>query len=229
MNRTQLKHPRPPKRCLARNRMFAPLKRAFVPVRQDSRIARRRTPVALAVLLAAAALAACGSGEDAGNPDSALTPAEASAPLEGAPPELAAIRDQANQVLDEGAEGFEARLAELEGTPVVVNKWASWCGPCRLEFPWFQREATDRAREVAFLGVGANDSKDALTTFLEQLPLPYPTYYDPDLEIARELGGPRQVFPATAFFDRRGELAYTHAGVYEDEAALAADIDRYAR
>lgn len=209
--------------------MFAPLKRAFVPVRQDSRIARRRTPVAFAVLLAAAALAACGSGEDAGNPGSELTPAEATAPLEGAPPQLAAIRDQANQVLDEGAEGFEARLAELEGTPVVVNKWASWCGPCRLEFPWFQRQAADRAREVAFLGVGANDSKDALTTFLEQLPLPYPTYYDPDLEIARELGGPRQVFPATAFFDRRGELAYTHAGVYEDEGALAADIERYAR
>lgn len=219
----------PPELVSHPKRMFAPLKRAFVPVRHDSRIAHPRTPAALAVLLAVSALAACGAGDDAGNPDSELTPAEATAPLEGAPPELAAIRDQANEVLDEGAEGFEARLAELEGTPVVVNKWASWCGPCRLEFPWFQRQAADRAKEVAFLGVGANDSKDALTTFLEQLPLPYPTYYDPDLEIARELGGPRQVFPATAFFDRRGELAYTHAGVYEDEAALVADIDRYAR
>jgi cytochrome c biogenesis protein CcmG/thiol:disulfide interchange protein DsbE len=198
-------------------------------VRQDSVIAHRRTLTALAALVAASALAACGGGEDVGNPDSELTPEQATAPLEGASPQLTGIRDQANELLDEGAEGFEDRLAELAGTPVVVNKWASWCGPCRLEFPWFQNQASNRAKEVAFLGVGGNDSKDALTTFLEQLPLPYPTYYDPDLEIARELGGPRQVFPTTAYFDRTGELVYTHPGVYEGEDELAADIDRYAR
>jgi cytochrome c biogenesis protein CcmG/thiol:disulfide interchange protein DsbE len=111
---------------------------------------------------------------------------------------------------------------------VVVNKWASWCGPCRLEFPHFQSQAQERGGEVAFLGVGANDSVPALETFLEQLPLPYPSYYDPDLEIARELGGPTQAFPATAFYDSRGELVFTKPGPYTDEADLAADIERYA-
>jgi thiol-disulfide isomerase/thioredoxin len=184
---------------------------------------------ALAVLLAALAFAACGSDDDAGNPDSNLTPEEATAPLEGASPQLTGIREQANELLDEGAEGFETRLAELEGTPVVVNKWASWCGPCRLEFPYFQSQAEKRAKEVAFLGVGSNDSKDGLTTFLEELPLPFPSYYDPDLEIARQLGGPSQAFPATAFYDSSGELVFTHPGPYTDEADLAADIDQYAR
>jgi cytochrome c biogenesis protein CcmG/thiol:disulfide interchange protein DsbE len=111
---------------------------------------------------------------------------------------------------------------------VVVNKWASWCGPCRLEFPWFQSLAQRRGDEIAFLGDGADDSRDGLATFLEELPLPYPSYLDPDSEIAKEIGAPRN-FPATAFYDRSGDLVFTHQGVYPDEEALIADVDRYAR
>jgi cytochrome c biogenesis protein CcmG/thiol:disulfide interchange protein DsbE len=182
--------------------------------------------IATALMLAAIALASCVSS-DAGNPDSRLTPEEAKAPLSGAPPQLTAIREQANQLLDGGTEAFDQRLAGLRGTPVVVNKWASWCGPCRLEFPWFQSLADKRGGEVAFLGVDSNDSEDAASTFLDELPLPYPSYSDPDLKIAQELGGPRQAFPATAFYDRSGELVFTHPGVYQDEQDLIADVDRY--
>jgi cytochrome c biogenesis protein CcmG/thiol:disulfide interchange protein DsbE len=176
--------------------------------------------------LAALAFAGCG-GDDAGNPDSSLTPEQAQAPLTDAPPQLAAIRDQANELLDGGTGAFKQRLAELEGTPVVVNKWASWCGPCRLEFPFFQSQADERGSEVAFLGILSNDSEDAGATFLEELPLPYPSYLDPDQEIAREIKS--IAFPATAFYDRSGKLVYTKQGQYEDEAQLAADIDRYAK
>jgi thiol-disulfide isomerase/thioredoxin len=177
-------------------------------------------------VLTALAVAGCG-GDDAGNPDSGLTPEEAQAPLEDAPPPLAAIRDQANELLDGGTDAFRERLAELEGTPVVVNKWASWCGPCRLEFPFFQAQASERGSEIAFLGIVSNDSEDAAATFLEELPLPYPSYLDPDQDIAREIDS--IAFPATAFYDRSGKLVYTQQGQYEDEAELAADIDRYAR
>jgi thiol-disulfide isomerase/thioredoxin len=182
--------------------------------------------IPISVLLVTLALAACGDG-DAGNPDSSLTPEEAQAPLEGAPPQLAAIRDQANELLDGGNDAFKQRLAELEGTPVVVNKWASWCGPCRLEFPFFQSQADQRGAQVAFLGIVTDDSEDAAATFLEELPLPYPSYLDPGKEIAQEIKS--IAFPATAFYDRSGELVYTKQGQYEDEEALAADIDRYSR
>jgi cytochrome c biogenesis protein CcmG, thiol:disulfide interchange protein DsbE len=189
----------------------------------------RETAIAVLALVAAAVIA-CGSEEGVGNPDSELSLEQATTPLEGAPPELAAIREQGNQVLDEGTEGYEQRLAELKaaGTPVVVNKWASWCGPCRLEFPHFQSQAMKHGAEVAFLGVAANDSIPALETFLSELPLPYPSYYDPDMEISKELGGPTQAFPATAFYDSSGELVFTQPGVYSEEADLAADIERYA-
>lgn len=179
------------------------------------------------VLAAVMALAACGSG-GGGNPDSALSAAQAKEALPaGSPPELVSIRDQANTILDGGTDAFEARLAELTGTPVVVNKWASWCGPCRLEFPEFQSQAAKRGGEVAFLGVLSDDSKDAGETFLGELPLPYPSYEDPDQDIGRLIKG-QAGFPATAFYDRSGTLVHTTLGPYTDEAKLAADIDRYA-
>jgi cytochrome c biogenesis protein CcmG/thiol:disulfide interchange protein DsbE len=192
---------------------------------------RRGIALAATALLASLALAACGSSGDAGNPDSRLTleQAQAQLELEDAPPQLASIRSQANQLLDGGTDAFDQRLSELRGTPVVVNKWASWCGPCRFEFPWFQSLAEKRGGEIAFLGVDANDSSAAAEQFLSELPLPYPSYSDPNLDIAQDLGGPPQAFPTTTFYDRSGERVFTHPGVYADEQDLVADVDRYAR
>ena len=195
----------------------------------SSRAAKGTLACALAAL--ALGVGACGGDDDdadgAGNPDSALTAAEAAEPLRGAPPALAAIRKQANEILDEGSEGFAARLEQLEGTPVVVNKWASWCGPCREEFPFFQRQAIERGDEVAFLGLLSDDGPETGASFLEELPLPYPSYLDPDKEIADAFQAGRE-FPSTLFIDASGEVAFTKLGPYTDEEMLAADIDRYA-
>jgi cytochrome c biogenesis protein CcmG, thiol:disulfide interchange protein DsbE len=187
-----------------------------------------RGTLALTVAIAGLVAAGCG-GSDAGNPDSRLSLEQATEPLQAAPPPLAQIRAQANELLSGGTDAFDQRLRELRGVPVVVNKWASWCGPCRFEFPWFQSLAEQRGGEIAFLGVDANDSDSTAEQFLSELPLPYPSYTDPDLKIAQELGGPSQAFPTTSFFDRSGELVYTHPGVYADEQDLTADVDRYAR
>ena len=189
---------------------------------------------AFATVIAAASFALAACGDDAGdagsgNPDSRLSVEEATAPLADAPAELRAIRAEANQLLDGGAEAFSDRLDELQGRPVVVNKWASWCGPCRFEFPFLQSQATERAGEVAFLGVDTDDSEEAAQTFLRELPLPYPSYLDPDADIANEFLDHSREFPATAFYDSAGRLTYVHLGVYPDEEALAADIERYAR
>jgi thiol-disulfide isomerase/thioredoxin len=177
-------------------------------------------------LVAALALAGCGSSDN-GNPDSRLTPDQAKAPLAAAPPQLAAIRSQANELLGGGTDAFGSRLDQLRGIPVVVNKWASWCGPCRFEFPWFQSLAEKRGGQIAFLGVNSNDSDGSAEQFLSELPLPYPSYTDPDLKIAQELGGPPQAFPTTTFYDRTGKLVFTHPGVYQDESDLVADVERY--
>jgi cytochrome c biogenesis protein CcmG, thiol:disulfide interchange protein DsbE len=188
--------------------------------------------LATALVLGAVIVVAAGDDDGAqgpGNPESNLSVADATKPIDGAPPQLAAIREQGNQVLDGGTEAFGERLAELEGMPVVVNKWASWCGPCRAEFPHFQAVASDRGGEIAFLGVDSNDSTDAAETFLRELPLPYPSYSDPDQDINKEFLDASVAFPATAFYSAGGELEYVKLGPYESEAALADDVERYAR
>jgi cytochrome c biogenesis protein CcmG, thiol:disulfide interchange protein DsbE len=127
-----------------------------------------------------------------------------------------------------GRDAFEARIHKERGTPVVVNKWASWCGPCRLEFPFFRSQAEKRKGEILFIGVNSNDSRGNAEEFLKEEPVPFRHFDDPKLEIAAAFDAV-QAWPSTAFYDSKGELAFVHQGPYTSEAQLAEAIDRYAR
>jgi cytochrome c biogenesis protein CcmG/thiol:disulfide interchange protein DsbE len=178
----------------------------------------------LPILLGAALLAGCND-----DPESAAPPAEeVRTKLAGAPAPLAALHRQANELLPGGAGAFEDRLRALRGHPVVVNKWASWCPPCRAEFPHFQKLSVALGREVAFLGVDSRDDRGPALAFLEEFPVSFPSYADPDEEVAKVFGG-HLAFPATAFYDRSGRRVFVKQGGYESEARLREDIERYAR
>jgi cytochrome c biogenesis protein CcmG, thiol:disulfide interchange protein DsbE len=188
-----------------------------------------RPALIAAALLAALAIAlpAAGCGAGSGGMDSGSEPPDYSEALAAAPPRLAALYENGNEILDGGLDAFERQLERLRGFPVVVNKWASWCGPCRAEFPHLQAQAAEHLDEVAFIGVDSDDSRDAAETFLRDHPVPYPSFFDPDLDIARSIDAERE-FPATIFFDREGEIVNVRRGVYATEEELAADIRRYA-
>lgn len=110
---------------------------------------------------------------------------------------------------------------------MVVNKWASWCGPCREEFPVFRRVALEMGREVAFLGVNSLDDDDAARRFLAEHPVGYPSFRDPDHEVAKVFKG-NAGFPTTAFYDARGRFRIAKQQPYRTPAELRADIERYA-
>ena len=92
---------------------------------------------------------------------------------------------RANELLGGGTDAFEKRIAALRGYPVVVNVWASWCGPCRFEFPILQ-QLSAQLRQAGRLPRRqlrrlrrrrrAPSSREA--------PVPYPSYTDPDEDIA---------------------------------------------
>jgi cytochrome c biogenesis protein CcmG/thiol:disulfide interchange protein DsbE len=146
--------------------------------------------------------------------------------LSGAPPPLAALHRQANQILPGARKGLRTRLATLKGHPAVVNIWAAWCGPCRAEMPVMQRVSLDLGKQVAFVGVDLKDNKEAATTFLRKTPVTYPSYDDPSGQVynAEKLVG----VPSTLFFDKDGKQTFVHQGPYFDRAALVNDIRQYA-
>jgi thiol-disulfide isomerase/thioredoxin len=149
-----------------------------------------------------------------------------SAALNGSPAPLSALHSQANRLVAGGTPVFKALLTRLRGYPVVVNKWASWCGPCQSEFPVFQRVAVSFGRQVAFVGLDGKDHDAAAAAFLRRFPVTYPSYVDPKEGIARMIEA-ATYYPQTIYFDRDGRLVYDHAGPYLSTRALEQDIRRY--
>ena len=176
--------------------------------------------------LALTALFAAGCGSSGGGDYGGQHPNYGRA-LAGSPAPLAALHSQADELLPGGSEAYEKRIAALRGYPVVANVWASWCGPCRFEFPVLQKLSARYGKRVAFLGVNSQDSDDAAKTFLSEAPVPYPSYTDPDKEIADSLDATVGL-PDTAFYDRAGKLVYLKQGPYAHDSELEADVRRYA-
>lgn len=106
-------------------------------------------------------------------------------------------------------------LESLEGGPLVVNYWATWCEPCKDEMPRLVEAANEYEGEVRFLGVNVEDGADAARAFVREMDIPFPNVADPRGEIRRaeEIVG----LPTTQFYRADGELAFVHSGEIEGD------------
>lgn len=141
---------------------------------------------------------------------------------------LARNRADADRFVGDGPAALKARLAALKGEPVVVNLWASWCGPCRAEFPYFAAAVKRHAARVAFLGVDVMDSRDGGQAFVDEEPPGFPSVFDGDGKAADSLGAGRRVMPTTFFLGRDGKVVHTKLGGYANAGQLEADIRQHA-
>ncbi|MBU6244031.1 MAG: TlpA family protein disulfide reductase [Actinomycetales bacterium] len=109
----------------------------------------------------------------------------------------------AGQTLD----GGHLDVAQLRGTVVVVNNWASWCAPCRDEMPALV--AASRAHpEIAVVGVNVRDERAAATAFAADLGIHFPVIADADGSILRSIPGvPPAALPSTVILDQQGRIA----------------------
>ncbi|MBV9798307.1 MAG: SCO family protein [Solirubrobacterales bacterium] len=153
------------------------------------------------------------------------TPAAAQQALAGSPGALAALHRQAGQLVG-SASALMARLHSLRGYPVVLNAWASWCGPCRAEFGILASASTTYGKRVAFVGVNTNDTTSDARSFLAQHPVSYPSYESSSSQLSSlaVLEG----LPTTIFVAPSGKVVNVHAGQYDTGAALDNDIAHYA-
>jgi protein-disulfide isomerase/peroxiredoxin len=135
--------------------------------------------------------------------------------------------ERAPDVAVELLDGRVMSLSELEGRVVLVNFWATWCPPCRLEMPGFQRVYEARSDD-GFDIVGLSTdvvSDEQIRWFLEQQGIGYPVGRA-SRYASESYGGPRgvQTLPTSFLVDAEGRIRRTVTGVYEEEALLA-DVD----
>jgi cytochrome c biogenesis protein CcmG/thiol:disulfide interchange protein DsbE len=167
---------------------------------------KRSVPIALAVV---AMLASCASRETSRSADTAS----------GIPAirvtDAALLPTTVDALPNVDHTGYDALLGQLEGTPIVVNFWASWCEPCKAEMPMLAAAARRLADRVQFVGVDLLDARDAAQRFLAAYGVPYPNLFDPSGAIRTAVGSVGQ--PVTIFYAADGTIAAKIDGQLSEE------------
>ena len=124
------------------------------------------------------------------------------------------------------ADGNAAQLSDYIGKPIVLNFWASWCGPCKNEMPEFNDKSIELEGKVQFLMVnmtdGSRETLDTAKTYVESEGFTFPVLYDTDIDAANTY----RVYslPTTYFIDENGGLTARASGTI-DAATLQKGID----
>jgi peroxiredoxin len=111
------------------------------------------------------------------------------------------------------ADGRAVKLSDYRGKVVLLNFWATWCGPCKIEIPWFvEFEQMHKDKGFAVLGVSMDEEGwDAVRPFISAMRVNYRTVIGTDL-IAQQYGGV-DALPTSFIIDREGKIASTHIGL----------------
>ena len=118
-------------------------------------------------------------------------------------------------------EGTKISMADLKGKPVVINFWASWCPPCRVEAPLLeQARRTYKDRGVSFLGVDIQDKEEDALAYIREFGVTYPNGPDPTGEISIDYGV--SGLPVTFFISRDGTIVRRWVGALERRVIISA-------
>lgn len=124
------------------------------------------------------------------------------------------------------AAGTQQNLAAFKGKPVVVNFWASWCGPCVKEMPTLAALHREYEKKgITFIGLGV-DSEKNVNAFLQKVPVDYPIYIAGfgGADLARSFGNNAGALPFTVVIDAKGVIRSTKLGEV-DPKELKATLD----
>jgi thiol-disulfide isomerase/thioredoxin len=126
-----------------------------------------------------------------------------------------------------GLDDQPVALAKWQGKPLIVNFWARWCGPCRVEIPeLIKLRQTYRDKGLEVIGIGIDDKVEAVRDFAKAYDMDYPILIGKDkgLDLMRTLGNTKMGLPFTVAIDRRGKLVVVKmGGIKADELVAAAE------
>lgn len=118
------------------------------------------------------------------------------------------------------AEGNEVHLSDFAGKPVVLNFWASWCGPCKSELPAFENVWQEFGGDIEFLMVnltdGVSETVDSVSKFVSKNGFTFPVYFDTAQNAAYTYGVTS--IPATALVNADGEIVAAQVGAVSEDS-----------
>lgn len=121
--------------------------------------------------------------------------------------------------------GKNLKLSEHRGEVVLINFWASWCGPCRQEMPLLS-ELHDKYKSLGFTVLGVNVEQDsaAAKKLLKEMPVTFPVLFDNDSTVSKQYDV--IAMPSTVLVDRDGNMRYLHKGYKPGEEAIYLEMVR---
>lgn len=161
------------------------------------------------------------NGESEEEGSSGITETEENAELPEEVPEEEEI-PLAPDFTVEDLDGNKYKLSDFRGKPVIVNFWASWCGPCKMEMPDFEELYKEYGDKINFLMVnmtdGNQETKDKASKHISDNGYTFPVYYDTETEAAYAYGV--SSIPATYFIDSEGYPVVYGVGALDKETLL---------
>lgn len=118
----------------------------------------------------------------------------------------------------ETLDGETVRLSDYAGKPVLINFWATWCGPCRAEIPSLESASRQFENRAVILGVNVQESPTLVAPFVAELDMTYPVALDANASVA--LVYRVRAFPTSFFVDAHGVIVQIEAGAIGDALIL---------
>lgn len=116
-------------------------------------------------------------------------------------------------------DGNEVSLSQLTGRPIIINFWATWCGPCSAELPYFDRLCGEYGEDIQFMMVnmtdGSRDTIESVKAFIDDAGYSFPVYFDTELEAAYAYGV--YSIPRTVIISSDGTISAVHSGLMSED------------
>jgi peroxiredoxin len=114
--------------------------------------------------------------------------------------------------------GKDVRLADFKGKPLVINFWATWCGPCKLEVPFFVDLAQKyKAQGLTIVGISTDDTPEDIRAFATEYKINYPLLVGLGHDDVMEAYGAQMLIPVTWFINADGTVSHSEAGIHPRE------------
>lgn len=119
--------------------------------------------------------------------------------------------------------GDTVRLSQLRGQPVLLNFWATWCGPCRMEIPYLQAAFDEKGEEIQFIGINLGESEEKVRQFAYDYDMTFTIALDTSYETSQAYN--IRYIPTTFLIDRQGVICDIKIGPFQSENELIVMLD----